>query len=697
MRLAAIYIPNNSLPHVFGKNHLGETVNLGSEFIYTFKENGQGYEMSRIINEKFIEDFWGDSLSMVTAIVGRNGIGKTSILRAMSHTIDPRHKNFVYVYEIKNDNSILSIFNETEKDLLNNIPVELNPLTHNPFETQYFSPVLDYELKNSFSSIALINYFDDSIEDYYLNSLVRNVFLLSDPILKNIKEVYKDFPSYEKYIIRAKKHKKSNFTRIYADANFANPNTGDVLKNHIEGDLLSLRRDTDTFEMTRKQLIKMLQGQLNMLERESFNTLFRKLWDLDEYRCIDDRDNIHVSNSILKDFEINILSYLTLGAVFPQTGLGGAFDFNKILEADSFISRINIFFELYLVSEYDLLYQKIIADIKSVDIKKSETIIKIIDSDKWIKTGGIEVEPVRQRMKKDVQKFYNIFEFYNYLQNLIKNNVVTLNEGNIEFNIVANDTSVFVDFIHRYKDLLKAFDDIPSVVTILEFLPEKQLSTGEKSIIEFYASLNNYIENSRNSLHTCYENYLLLLDEPELGYHPIWKKKFVQAIVNTLPILFSKITPKILDPQSNSYVDTEKKNPTIQIIFSTHDPLTLSDIPQNNIVYLNKDSKDVSYISKEHQKSFAANITDLLADSFFIEEGLIGDFAKEKINQTINWLNNKDDKTDVEYHKKLIEIIDEPIIQRKLAEMFSEKMKDTLAKDILRKEIANLQQRYNKM
>lgn len=697
MRLAAIYIPNNTLPHIFGKDHLGQTINLGGQFTYTIIQNDQGIEMNRILNNTFISDFWGNDLSLVSTMVGRNGIGKTSIMRAMSHNIDPRHRNLVYIYEMKDDDTLLSIFNETEKDLFNNTQAQLYTLTHNPFETQYFSPVLDYELKSSFSSIALINYFDDSLEDYYLNSLLRNVFLLSDPILKNIKEVYKDFPSYDTYIIRAKKHKKSNFTRLYADANFANPNTGDVLKNHIEGDLQRLQREQDPFNMTREGLINMLKGQLSMLERESFNTLFRRLWDLPDYLYQDDQDNIHNSNSILKNFEVNILSYLILGAVFPQTGLGGGFDFNKILEADSFTSRLNMFLELYLVNEYDLLYQKIKKDLGSIAVTDCEKIIKIIDSDKWIKSGGLDIDPIRQRMKNDVKKFFNIIEFYNYLENIINDDTVTINEGNIEFNIAANKTKDFEEFIHKYKELLESFNDIPTVVTLLEFLPDKQLSTGEKSIIEFYASLNNYIENIKSNSHTSYEYYLLLLDEPELGYHPIWKKKFVQAIVKTLPILFSKITPKVLDKKSNSYISTGKENPVIQIIFSTHDPLTLSDIPQSNIVYLNKDDKDISFISKEHQKSFAANITDLLADSFFIENGLIGDFAKEKIDETISWLNDKDDKTNSEYHKRLIEIVDEPIIQRKLAEMFSEKMHDTLAKDILKKEIDNLQQRYNKM
>jgi len=34
MRLAAIYIPSEVLPHIFGKNHNGQTINLGGKYIY---------------------------------------------------------------------------------------------------------------------------------------------------------------------------------------------------------------------------------------------------------------------------------------------------------------------------------------------------------------------------------------------------------------------------------------------------------------------------------------------------------------------------------------------------------------------------------------------------------------------------------------------------------------------------------------
>ena len=114
----------------------------------------------------------------------------------------------------------------------------------------------------------------------------------------------------------------------------------------------------------------------------------------------------------------------------------------------------------------------------------------------------------------------------------------------------------------------------------------------------------------------------------------------------------------------------------IQIIFTTHDPLTLSDIPNNNIVYLKKENNKTIILDNENKpkKSFGANITDLLADSFFIDNGLMGDFAMARINDTIDWINDKNrDLATKEYYGKLIDIIDEPLVRYKIREMYFEK------------------------
>lgn len=169
------------------------------------------------------------------------------------------------------------------------------------------------------------------------------------------------------------------------------------------------------------------------------------------------------------------------------------------------------------------------------------------------------------------------------------------------------------------------------------------------------------------------------------------EKKYVNIIQQIIPFIF--------------------KNKSIQIIITTHDPLTLSDFPNNNIVYLFKNNSITEILDSDSKrrptKTFGANISDLLADSFFVNDGLIGDFAKNKIEDTIKWINknvelnnrNKESfEKELEYNKKVISIIDEPVVKIKLSEMISElEDKNDFQMQILDDEIKFLTNKRDKL
>ena len=129
--------------------------------------------------------------------------------------------------------------------------------------------------------------------------------------------------------------------------------------------------------------------------------------------------------------------------------------------------------------------------------------------------------------------------------------------------------------------------------------------------------------------------------------------------------------------------------------------MSLSDLPSNNIVYVNKaQDNSSSYIISDSdlhkpRHSFGANLTDLLADSFFLQDSLMGDFAKDKIQETINWLRNeKRNLEEKEYHKDLISIVDEPILSTKLEDMYFEVFKDETDKESKIQHLKEMAKRY---
>ena len=68
------------------------------------------------------------------------------------------------------------------------------------------------------------------------------------------------------------------------------------------------------------------------------------------------------------------------------------------------------------------------------------------------------------------------------------------------------------------------------------------------------------------------------------------------------------------------------------IIIATHSPFILSDIPRENILYLDK---GVAQNREQFIKPLAANISDILYQSFFLRNGFIGEWARTKINEIL--------------------------------------------------------------
>ena len=99
---------------------------------------------------------------------------------------------------------------------------------------------------------------------------------------------------------------------------------------------------------------------------------------------------------------------------------------------------------------------------------------------------------------------------------------------------------------------------------------------------------------------------------------------------------------------------------------------------------------------------------------------MIGDFAKEKISITLEWLkrkanekrkknNQKDlfkkenitvlefenESEEIEYHKKIINLIDEPLVKNKLKEMFIEFVSEDL--EFKDEQIRQLEEKLKKL
>lgn len=221
----------------------------------------------------------------------------------------------------------------------------------------------------------------------------------------------------------------------------------------------------------------------------------------------------------------------------------------------------------------------------------------------------------------------------------------------------------------------------------------KDLSSGEKQMIYSINSIIYHLLNLKSiesEERITYKYFNIVLDEIELCFHPEFQRIFTYELLRSI-----NSTNMILDG--------------VNIMFLTHSPFILSDIPSSNILRL-----DNGNVLESDQETFGANIHDLLANDFFLENGFMGEFTKKEINNAIEHLNvlkienhiqflkteirnstseaKKDqlgEKLDIiennqsleqhrlpyskynnEYCKKLIELVGEPMLASSLMELY---------------------------
>ncbi|WP_164091317.1 AAA family ATPase [Poseidonibacter lekithochrous] len=126
------------------------------------------------------------------------------------------------------------------------------------------------------------------------------------------------------------------------------------------------------------------------------------------------------------------------------------------------------------------------------------------------------------------------------------------------------------------------------------------LSHGEQVLFGLLLNIFFYSKN---------ESKIFLLDEPELSLHPQWQKGLLNQII--------KLLEQFTD---NKY----------QLIITSHSPFLLSDLPKENAIFLEKGKQKYPFAESQ---TFGANIHTLLSDGFFMNNGLMGEFAKEKIEE----------------------------------------------------------------
>lgn len=212
-----------------------------------------------------------------------------------------------------------------------------------------------------------------------------------------------------------------------------------------------------------------------------------------------------------------------------------------------------------------------------------------------------------------------IVDFFECLERLLDE----IHQDDVEIVLPLTDD----DHATSLSSLMNKYYAINKSVDFVTFLPEPMLSAGEMAYMSvfsrIYPVLTDWAFNPRfdPALYSIGINpsrdprhVVLFMDEVETALHPELQRKIVRNMMLFLELI-------------------GKKNLTVQLIFASHSPILLSDIPSQAVTVL-RDGESVT-TDTTSKETFASNIFDLYRLAFDLGEGTFGSFATEKIDKLL--------------------------------------------------------------
>lgn len=561
-------------------------------------------------------------ITNITAIVGENGAGKSTLLNYMSELL-PRgyhglRKNLILACR-EEENIIIYYSDGLLEKPQKREGFEFRALKIKETRTNIqiptggpFAHVQEYPTINAFDNIDLI----------FFSNVFDNALVAGD--IEGIENISTNY-------LTTNDHRKNR-------ENYILSSQANVLEEHRYEEIRRQLELINNFDFKALDLFPLPEYLLITFKKEL-------VWDhltKEEQSRLEDSGYAELYRHFLKRYHLEVELSTVNSERFRVRLVVVAF-LNFILEISTHYIRINPKF--YVESNTD-------------DSKEGFIITDIVN----LLSARIYGDP---NAKEDVAydlfktKLDGVLEFIDGVEKLkiADEHIGDSQASSFAWFIDNNDKeAAFLAFYRIYK---KSF----SLSPFLNFI-WRNVSSGEKALFtifsRFYSLVNTQVADNKKLK----QNIFILLDEPDTYLHPDWQKRLVEILCTFLPAIYAK--------------DEHGRKRNIQICFTSNNPLTISDLPHSNVVFLKKRKNNTSYVQDsldDKKMTFAANIFSLFADSFFLKDGFTGSFARKKINAVIDDLNNPAILGDERKHeiKKIIQLIGEPLVRNKLAEMYQVK------------------------
>lgn len=616
--------------------------------LYTFNvneiENPTKLIYKKIDTINVFTEGYNNAIENITAVVGSNGVGKTTLLSYIAQ------KNCHY--EFAHGDEDYEAFDKNRYELEKSIYVFINNgeivIYHNLKHELVFSYNIEHKIfwnKNKEESSELLTYIRNQMIIYLTNSSIvpeslqgysdsgRSYNVNMHPKSMNIlaSKFYNSL--FGKYGLDSIKESDDDFAWI-------------IIKKRDERTFQELL-DILYYQFLISNDINDFLGEFRNKIYISFESIFRLIEDRfqRDFETIIESNRMEISKNKEMDFEFSQSQeyYDKIKAFFKKyekVNFEGARQKNITITL-----IINLLFEAFFYNKDFIL--------PDIDLGKDLYEQLKIYFNFWNSLYKFKY----LKYIEEIEVLDAILSKCNTYENLIKNTNDLANKYDkvLDFDLASE---LYKDFIKLIETKFRASD---SFVLRYIRIGNLEMSSGERAMQNMFSWISLMPEldrlSGRNKEVSEINNMLLLIDEIDLYSHPEWQRRTMYQFINTI----NKI----------------QKGKKIQVIVTSHSPLILSDFPQQNIIYMNRErnSRQVIVEDRNHHKhSFGANIYTLLNDAFFLKNGAVGEYAKSKIMDIYKQITLSEPLSkENNYYQEFIDILGDNLIKQEMQKLLDEK------------------------
>lgn len=599
------------LHYIWFKDYFGfhnQGINLSTKYNFSYDPSNQSVKELNKNKNEYIDQFFGRNID-VTAIVGQNGVGKTSLLRFVLklRSGDLIDTECVIVFEKDSELRAFKYYQDSNGQYIGKeIAIEGNKETYKderlfdelniqrfPFArdirfiymtemfnmSQYESPISGGD-DLSFAAILHEQTEDGYEEKHIQNPVVRYIHRITDRQLQffaNGAEYVEQFHiNYPSFVYISPNYDREAFIKLYVSINSKNTNKTKEYHNN-------------DYEIWAKKLSNKFFGTIKDINDEYAKAIIMNIISSFEYDADDSYEKRNALFSMIKQF------YSSESSTSESSTWKSTYSFLR-------------------------------------NIKESND-----EYNNWLNNNKNQIRNKKSLFYVDAEPY---IKFMDYLSEILNSEGAHILDR-YTICIPTSKMKKIQDFVNSYR----------KCVHIVDFLSFSWgLSSGETLLLNQFGKLMHlfekddigyYLPEDVNSKSIA-NNAVIMLDEAEVSFHPEWQRVYFNAFLNFIERNICK------------------HGTHVQLIIATHSPIILSDIPKQNTVFLKNDKSDARTICVGNKETFAANIFSLYQNAFFMGESEIGAFAENKLCKLvkdIHKLFDLSDHPDEETNKKVCQQI----------------------------------------